>query len=523
MNLWASRVLALASGAVLAYATSIPAAVAQSRVQVLQPDDAKAYSSALDAIAKQDWDGARAALAQAQDAFLVGPIWARLLLAPHGPTHQGEAADWLRRYGDQPLAQAVADLPAARAGGVGNLATRPPRRAFPGTPLAVRGDSASARNGIERIVQRFAANDWHGAEIAAREALEGPRAGQGQFWLGLLALRAGDYAQGAEWLSLAAEWPYHDAWGKSAAQFWAARAALATGDSASAIGHLREAARFPNTLYGQLAEAQLGRASALDFSVPALDARSLAQWVASHPGAKRAAGLAELGQLGDAELELEQLHGTLTPSQDPMFLAFSEALLAPRAQLRAAEYDFERAGAGFCPVTSFASKDDTALDRAAVLAIMRQESRFTPIAVSRSNARGLMQLLPSTAEDLKPGANFRRNPKDLHDPGLNVDLGRAYLLWLLERPAVDGDFLLALAAYNGGPGWLADWLSDFSARNDPLLVLEALPRPETRDYAERVFAYFLICRARYDEAAPERDALASGRKAIYARRSRNAR
>lgn len=523
MKPWASRVLALASAAILACALVIPSAKGQSRVQVLQADDAKAYADALDAIARRDWDGARAALSQAQDAFLVGPIWARLLLAPHGPAHPGEAADWLRRYGDQPLAQAIADLPAARASGANNLATRAPRRALPGAALAVRGDTDAARKGIEHIVQRFAANDWQGAETAARLALAGPRAGQGQFWLGLLALRAGDYAQAADWLSQAANWPYHDAWGRSAAQFWAARAALAAGDSASAFGHLREAARFPNTLYGQLAEAQLGRASALEFTVPALDARSLAQWVASHPGAKRAAGLAELGQLGDAELELEQLHGTLTPSEDPIFLAFSEALLAPRAQLRAAEYDIERAGAGFCPVTSFAPREDTALDRAAVLAIMRQESRFTPVAVSRSNARGLMQLLPSTAEDLKPGANFRRNPKGLHDPGLNVELGRDYLLWLLERPAVDGDLLLALAAYNGGPGWLADWLSDFSARNDPLLLLEALPRPETRDYAERVFAYFLICRARYDEAAPERDSLASGRKVIYARRSRSSR
>lgn len=523
MNPWALRVLALASGPILASTLAIPAAEAQSRVQVLQADDAKAYADALNAIAEQDWDGARAALSQARDVFLVGPIWARLLLDPRGPAHPGEAADWLRRFGDQPLAPAIADLPAARASGASNLATRAPRRALPGAAPAVRGDSDAARKGIEQIVQRFAANDWQGAEAAAQLALGGPRAGQGQFWLGLLALRAGDYAQAADWLGQASLWPYHDAWGKSATLFWAARATLAAGESARALGFLKEAARFPNTLYGQLAEAQLGRNSALQFALPVLDARSLAQWVEGHPGAKRAAGLAELGQLGDAELELERLHGALTPSEDPIFLAFSEALLAPKAQLRAAEYDIERAAPGFCPITSFAPEQEADLDRAAVLAIMRQESRFTPIAVSRSNARGLMQLLPSTAEDLKPGANFRRNPKGLHDPGLNVELGRNYLLWLLERPAVDGDFLLALAAYNGGPGWLAEWLSAFSARNDPLMLLEALPRPETRDYAERVFAYFLICRARYGEDAPERDALASGHKAIYARRSRRSR
>ncbi len=522
MRNWLLRAGALFSLTALLSGLFLGSARAQSLLKVLQPQDAAAYARALVAIDDRDWAKARDALGQTRDPLLQGPIWARLLLAPTSPGSDAELQEWLRLFPDQPLAQAVA-AEAARRAIPAPPPRNPPRRAFLGAAPAVRGDSASAREAIERIVQRAAANDWAGAEQAARAGLDTARIGQAQFWLGVLALHSGDYAEASRWLVEASAWPYHDAWGKSAALFWGARAALAAGDYTGALRALANAAAFPGTLYGQLAEAQLGRLSAFSFEVVALDRASLVPWIQGHPGAGRAAGLAELGQLGDAELELERLHASLTPADDALFLAFAEALLAPRAQLRAAEYSPDRAAAGFCPTTSFAPADETALDRAAVLAVMRQESRFTPVAISRSNAQGLMQLLPSTAEDLKPGADFRRNPHELHDPDLNTELGQDYLVWLLDRPAVDGDFLLALAAYNGGPGWLGKWLETFSGRADPLLTLEALPRPETRAYVEHVFAYFLLCRSRYGEAAPERDSLASGRPARYQARARKSR
>jgi len=76
-----------------------------------------------------------------------------------------------------------------------------------------------------------------------------------------------------------------------------------------------------------------------------------------------------------------------------------------------------------------------------VFSVVAAESNFNPRAVSRRNARGLMQLLPETAR--------RFGVKDVYDPQQNIEAGTRYLRDLLKQ--YRGDLALTLAAYNAGP------------------------------------------------------------------------
>jgi soluble lytic murein transglycosylase-like protein len=91
------------------------------------------------------------------------------------------------------------------------------------------------------------------------------------------------------------------------------------------------------------------------------------------------------------------------------------------------------------------------LDLALVMAVMHVESRFHNFAISPAGAIGLMQILPSTGEELaRREGNTRRGSQTLLDPATNVRLGTAYLRELSDR--YRGDLRAALAAYNWGPG-----------------------------------------------------------------------
>jgi soluble lytic murein transglycosylase-like protein len=107
------------------------------------------------------------------------------------------------------------------------------------------------------------------------------------------------------------------------------------------------------------------------------------------------------------------------------------------------------------------------MDPALVLAVMHVESRYNAFAVSSKDAMGLMQIVPSTGEELAARLGIRwEGPHTLFDPTTNVRIGMAYLQQLRDRY---GDLSTALAAYNWGPGRIDRRLS----RGAPLPTIYA--------------------------------------------------
>lgn len=128
--------------------------------------------------------------------------------------------------------------------------------------------------------------------------------------------------------------------------------------------------------------------------------------------------------------------------------------------------------------------DQYGLDKYLVYSVIKCESSFKPEARSRVGARGLMQLMPATAQWFAENKEkIEYSEELLYDPDYNIRLGCAYLKYLDKR--FNGNTDNVLAAYNAGEGRVREWLSStlYSADGENL---SDIPYPETKNYVERV-------------------------------------
>jgi peptidoglycan lytic transglycosylase len=137
------------------------------------------------------------------------------------------------------------------------------------------------------------------------------------------------------------------------------------------------------------------------------------------------------------------------------------------------------------------------MNPAVVFGLIRRESVFDPAARSPAGARGLMQIMPATGRYIAGKLYERwRSTARLNEPDVNIRYGTFYFSGLLNH--FNGNFALAAAGYNAGPGRVKRWLPVDRPMPADLWV-EMIPFKETRDYVTTVLMYAVIYQDRLGE------------------------
>jgi soluble lytic murein transglycosylase len=287
------------------------------------------------------------------------------------------------------------------------------------------------------------------------------------------------------------------------AAYWQGRAER---DPARAAAHYRRAADFPVAFYGQMGSIALGESGAqlssriLNLPVPR-PSEAEARAFLNRELPRLIMTLGEIGEAGRSRPFLLRLEETAANN--------GERLLISRLATVLGRPDFavwvaRRGGANGAMLvedgwpTPYAAPEGAA-EPAVVFAITRQESNFQVDAVSSASARGLMQLMPATAQSV---ARRLGVPHQLGwlttDPTHNIRLGSAYIQDRLD--SFSGVMAFAAAAYNAGGGRVTEWIGTFGdPRSGNIRMLdwmELIPFSETRNYVQRVIENVAVYRAK---------------------------
>lgn len=135
----------------------------------------------------------------------------------------------------------------------------------------------------------------------------------------------------------------------------------------------------------------------------------------------------------------------------------------------------------------FKYADQYQVDPLLVAAIIRKESRYAPTAVSPTGARGLMQIMPDTADWASKQLEIEFHQDMLFDPEYNIRMGCWYLRKLQDT--FPDNLAVTLASYNAGQGNVSRWLEE-GIWNGELSQLDRIPFAETRTYVSTVLTYY---------------------------------
>ena len=494
-------------------------------VSGLTPDQRARYRSIFTAIRAGDWTTAQAGI----DALPGGPLTdvatAELVIAKGSPKASDDTLTLLLSTAkDLPQAPEIAGIAARRGLNTAALPVVRDMVRFAGpskrqSARAQRNDRAAAT--LAQVAGPLVRNDQPSeaeALVTARLADLSPEA-QAE-WLQRVAwayylsgddanarrvadqARAGvgDWAVQASWVAGLAAWRQKDCLNAglafeqvssrardpemvAAGLYWASRADMVCAHPERVEPRLRSAARLKESFYGLLAQSALG----LTDDGTASMKLTANDWTAigAIPNVRRATALAEVGETALAE-QMLRYQARIGLSRDHESLVHLAARLnLPAAQIWLAQNGpsgTQLSASARYPMPGWTPASGWQVDKALIFAHALQESQFRTDATSPAGARGVMQLMPGTAQMIARHQGRTIDPSTLSQPATSIDLGQAYLRELASNNGTGGLLPKVIAAYNAGPNSVANWNARGRNLADPLLFIESIPFTETRAY-----------------------------------------
>jgi soluble lytic murein transglycosylase len=283
---------------------------------------------------------------------------------------------------------------------------------------------------------------------------------------------------------------------KARAAYWIGRTYKKLGQTNQSNTWFRTGSQYGATFYGQLSHIELNEKR---FSINnnfKFSEDKYEEFKKNNPLAKSVIVLKELNRtrytkdilrhLGDAEqnrtFEEISMAGVLAQEIERLDFAIQIAKNASYKNLNFLEISFPRIE------VPKQVKNQKILDSSVILALIRQESEFDTSANSKVGAKGLMQIMPTTARLLSKVTNVEFSREKLtKDKDYNLALGSYYISDLDD---LFGSHYLAFAAYNAGPHRVEKWIKTYGdprrKQIDAIDFIELIPFHETRNYVQRV-------------------------------------
>ncbi len=299
---------------------------------------------------------------------------------------------------------------------------------------------------------------------------------------------------------------------KARGEYWTGRALETLGRKADAHRRYEAAAKIVDSFHGQLARQKLQPGRALDIRVgpPAMPTAEQARRFVELDSVRAAVIATKAGLDRNIRVALfAHLRSHLESEAEVALLAHLAAALGDvQTSLRVGKTGIAR-GMNLIlyayPVHAFPAysplRDPP--EKAMLLAIARQETEFNHTIVSSAGARGLLQVMPVTAQHICRDHKIKCDlPRLLTDNAYNATIASAYIG---DRMAeLRGSYVLGLVAYNAGPGRARQWIRELGdpreANVDPIDWIERIPIEETREYVKKVLSNVQVYRARLDDA-----------------------